>query len=107
MTARTSSILVSSVGTWRTGSERPLPRLSNRRTRADVGERLDVVDEERHVPAREQVGERPADEHEVDRPVADDLVGDRDVAASGVADVGHVHGRILPSWRRRRPSGNF
>ena len=35
MTARTSSILVSSVGTWRTGSERPLPRLSNRRTRAD------------------------------------------------------------------------
>src|SRR5512132_2256978 len=34
MTARRSSILVSSVGTWRTGSERPLPRLSNRRTRA-------------------------------------------------------------------------
>ena len=36
ITARMSSILVSSVGTCRTGSESPLPRLSKRSTRADV-----------------------------------------------------------------------
>ena len=70
------------------------------------GEILDVVDEQRHVPAGQQVGERAADEHEVDRSVPHDLVGDRHVAAPGVADVRHVHGRILPSWRLLRPSGN-
>ena len=106
MTARMSSILVSSVGTCRTGSESPLPRLSKRSARAERGKPLDVVDEERHVPAGEQVGERSADEDEVGRALADDLVGDRDVAASGVADVRNVHGRILPSWPRPQQSGS-
>jgi hypothetical protein len=50
-----------------------------------------VIDEQRHLPAREQVGERPSDEDEVDGAVADDLIGDRDVAASRVVDIGNLH----------------
>ena len=56
-----------------------------------------MVHEERHVPARKQVGKRSADEDDVGRALADDLVGDRNIATPGVADVRNVHGRILPS----------
>jgi hypothetical protein len=43
-------------------------------------------------------------QHEVARPVADDLVRDGDVAAAGVADVRNLHASILAPWPRRRPS---
>ena len=49
-----------------------------------------MAHEQRLVPCREQVAGDPADEDDVDRALADDLVGDRDVAASGVVDVRYV-----------------
>ena len=71
-----------------------------------LGHAFDVLHEERHVPPGQKVGERSADEHDVDRPLPDHLVGDCDLATSGVADVRDVHGRILPSWQPLRPSGS-
>ena len=92
-----SSILVSSVGTWRTGSERLVEEDHARKLR----EALDVIHEERLVPPGEQVGERAADEDEVDRPLADDLVGDRNIAAARVLDVRDLHARSVPlHWPR-------
>jgi hypothetical protein len=57
------------------------------------------ADEQRLLPHREQVAGEAAHEDEVDRPVADRLVGDRDVAAAGIADV-----RGLVRRRRHRAS---
>jgi hypothetical protein len=56
-----------------------------------LGEVLDVAYEQRLLPGGEQVAGRAADEHEVGRPRADDLVGDRDVAAPRVADFRRAH----------------
>jgi hypothetical protein len=49
-------------------------------------------------PQRVDVGQE-RQEHEVVGTVAERLIGDRDIAAPGVGDVGRVHGRILPSWQ--------
>jgi hypothetical protein len=46
-----------------------------------------VVDEERHVPAGQKVGERAPDEDDVLVALADDLVRDRNVSATRVVDV--------------------
>ena len=70
-----------------------------------LGQAVGGVRELRSLPKRVQVGEE-REKDEVGWPFADDLVGDRDVAASGVADVGNIHGRILPSWPRRQQSGS-
>ena len=52
---------------------------------ATVGrEPFDVANEQGLVPGRQQVAGDAPDEHDVHRPVADDLVGDRDVAAPRV-----------------------
>jgi hypothetical protein len=50
-----------------------------------------VVDEERLLPGGQQVRERPADEDDVDRAIAGDLVRNGDVAAAGVLDVRNFH----------------
>ena len=93
-----------------------------------ANEPRDVIHEERHLPAPEQVGERSANEDDVGGAFTGDLIRDRDVAATGVPNVrnlhgksvplrrrrdgeqaplaGHVHGRILPSWLRRQPNGS-
>src|SRR5438046_2106742 len=55
------------------------------------GETLDVAYEQRLLPGGEQVAGRAADEDEVGRALADNLVGDRDVAAACVADFGRPH----------------
>ena len=52
-----------------------------------------VAVEERLVPRREDIADHAAEPHDIDRPVADDLVGDRDVAAPGVLHVGNVQPR--------------
>ena len=57
---------------------------------AAFGQPLAELGEVRRLPERVQVREERK-EDEVGRPLADDLVGDRDVAAPRVADVGHVH----------------
>ena len=55
------------------------------------GQAEDVPQKERLIPCREQVSREAADEHDVDRPLPHDLVGDRDLAAAGVANVGYIH----------------
>jgi hypothetical protein len=51
---------------------------------------LDVTHEQRLLPCRQEVSGDPADEDDVDGALADDLVGDSDVSASGVLDVRYV-----------------
>ena len=91
MTARTSSMRCSSVGASVTGSERPVPRLSKRIEARERGEPLEEARERRELPLQLQVRDEPEDEHEVDRPVADDLVGDRGVARGGVLGGRSAH----------------
>ena len=49
------------------------------------------MDEGRLFPGRQQVAGEPASEDEVDRPFPEDLVGDRNLAATRVLHVRHVH----------------
>ena len=66
-----------------------------------LGEPLDVINEEGHIPSREQIGERAAHEDDVRVALPDDLVGDRNVAASRVVNVGDLHDESVPlDWRR-------
>ena len=61
----------------------------------------------RVLPAGLEGADPAVDENEVDRPVADDLVGDPDVAASRVGDVAHgsrADGSGCSAWARRRAS---
>jgi hypothetical protein len=53
---------------------------------------LDVPDEQRLFPGRQEVARVRANEDEVDGAVPDDLVSDRDVAASSVVNVRNLHG---------------
>ena len=70
----------------------------------ECGEALDVLHEQWLIPDGRQVGEAAADDDEIDRAVAEGLVRDAHIAASGISDLGHVHARILGSGRRRRDS---
>lgn len=62
----------------------------------EVREAQHVSEKKRLVPRREQVSREPADEDEVDRALADQLVGDRHIAAARVTHFGHVHARKSP-----------
>jgi hypothetical protein len=53
-------------------------------------------------PRELEVRHVPGDEDEVERPVADDLVGDVDVAAARVAGLGKHSGSFACSQRRGR-----
>ena len=102
-TARTSSICVSSVSV-RGRSERPVPRLSKRIRRENDASRSREAGEERILPRVADVAEE-RHEYEVDGPVADHLVGDRDVAASCVLDLGRLHGEFHPCRSGSPPGG--
>ena len=80
MTARTSSIRCSRVGTSATGSDSPVPRLSKMIRRENELIRSKKRANGRRLPLELEVGGEAEDEDHVDRPVADDLVGDRGVA---------------------------
>ena len=64
-----------------------------------------MIDEQRLIPGRQEVGERAAHEHDVHRSVADHLVRDRDVAGARVVDLRDAHAGSLTSrltrWPRR------
>ena len=99
MTARTSSMVVSTDCTSRTRSERPVPRLSKHEHAAAVGQPLDVSHEEWLVPRRDQIAGNAAHEHDIRRTRAYDLIRDRDVAATCVAHVRQLHGRSVSDRR--------
>src|SRR5262249_8283875 len=79
MTVLTSSVHSSSVGTAAsgTGSEMPDPRLSKQRSRLNAARR-------RLLPHHVDIVRPRSDEHQVQRAVADDLIGDVAVLAPGV-----------------------
>ena len=66
------------------------PALVEHEHAAARGKTLDVTHEQRLLPGRQEVSGNPTDEDDVGRALADDLVGDRDVAATGVLHVGYV-----------------
>ena len=67
------------------------PPLVEQQDARERREPLDVLDESRLLPRGQQVGERPPNEDEVDGALADDLAGERGVAAAGVLNVGNLH----------------
>ena len=70
-----------------TGSDRPVPRLSNRISRAIEPSRVEEARERRLVPEVLEVRDPAHDEDEIDRARPDDLIGDVDAAAVRVADA--------------------
>ena len=84
ITARTSSIRCSSVGASATGSDSPDPRRSNVDHPRERGERLEEARRRLVLPDQLDVGDEAGDDDEVELALAEDLVGDVDVAAAGV-----------------------
>ncbi len=75
------------------------PALVEHQHAAARGKPFDVAHEERLLPGREQIAGDPAHEDEVRRACADDLIGDRDIAAARVAHFGRLHGRSVSDRR--------
>ena len=69
-----------------------MPRLSNRISRENDGEAVQKARERRLRPEVLEVRDPAHDEDEVERPVADDLIGDVDVAAARVMRLGDLNG---------------
>src|SRR6266404_5431497 len=91
ITARTSPTRSSTVCSP-TRSESPWPRLSKTMTRAKDVSLFEQVLVDGELPVELGVGKRSRDEDEIARPLAEDSVGDVDVAALRVFDVAS-HGR--------------
>ena len=89
ITARTSSMRCSSVGSSSSGtrSESPVPRLSKRISRENEASRRRKRANDGSLPEVLEVRDPAHDEDEVERAVADDLVGDVHVAAARVLRV--------------------
>ena len=100
-TARRSSMRSSSVESPTSRSESPVPRLSKRITRLKAASRLHPVAVERILPGEVHVRDPARDDDEVERSVADDLVGNADVAALGVACLGAHQLRLALSATER------
>ena len=73
MTARTSSIVVSMDCTSRGAVRETRPALVEHQDAPDRGQPLDVTDEQRLLPRRQQVARDAAHEDDVRRTVAHDL----------------------------------
>ena len=65
-----------------TGSDIPVPRLSNRINRANDPKLVQGVAEPGHLPLELHMRDEAGHKDEVERPLARHLVGDMDVAAS-------------------------
>ena len=106
-TARMSSIRSSGGGMPSTGSDMPVPRLSNTIRREKDASRRRKRAQRRQLPAQFNVREEPRHEHQIDGPLAHDLVRDRDVAAAGVARLGSgVMSPDLGARQRRAPAAS-
>ena len=84
-TARTSSIRCSSVGRPPTAIGEPGPALVEEDQPREGREPAEEARVARLLPRQLEVGDPARDKDEVERAVADDLIGDVDVAAPGVA----------------------
>ena len=73
-----------------TGSDSPVPRLS-KISGARTSYPLEEPSERRRLPLELEVGGETEDQHQVDRPFADDLVSDRGLARPGVPCRRSVH----------------
>ena len=105
-TARTSSMRCSRVGRCVTGSDSPVPRLSNRISRENEARRLQEPRERRFLPEVLEVRHPSHHEDEVDRSAAADLIRDVDVAAPRVLDrSGQDRGGIGDRRRTRSRGG--
>ena len=89
-----------------------MPRLSNRISRENEASPSKNAREPRLLPLQVQVRHEARHEHQVDRPVADDLVGDVSVAALRVVRLGRRHAAGPPGaslslrvWKERDPTG--
>ena len=76
------------------------PALVEHQHATEGGEALDVADEQRLLPGREEVARDPPHEDDVGRAIADDLVGDGDVAAARVGDFGRESRAECPLSRQ-------
>ena len=85
----------SSVGTPATAVGQPGAALVEEDQARERGEPLEEARAARLLPVQLEVGDEPGHEDQVDRAVADDLVGDVDVAALRVAGLGE-------SWPHER-----
>ena len=77
----------------------PRPTLVEHQHPAARGEPLDVTDQKRLLPRRQQVAGDTTHEDDVRRASADDLVRDRDITAAGIAHVGRLHSPQYPRSR--------
>ena len=89
MTARTSSIRSSSVGKVPSRSDRPVPRLSNRMRRLNALRRERKCDQVGLIPVMVEVRDEAGHENQIQRPLADDLIGYAEIAALGVMRLDH------------------
>ena len=71
-----------------TGSDIPVPRLSNRISPRERSEMVEELCEAREPPLQLHVGNEARNEHEVKWPIANHLVGNVDIAAKGVTRSG-------------------
>jgi hypothetical protein len=65
-------------------------------------ETLDVAYEQWLLPGREQIPGDPSDEDQVGRAGPYELIGDRDLAAAGIAHLGRLHGGSFAYRSSRR-----
>ena len=82
-----------------TRSDSPIPRLSNRITRANDADRVHPASISRLLPHDPQMGEIALDEDQVQWSVADDGVGDVNVPAARVTDLRFAVAHEGQAWQ--------
>ena len=96
MTASISAARSSSVRTCGTGSDSPTPALSNTTTRRERGELVEKGLEFWHGPGQLDVADEGPDEDELDRPVAEHLIRQTEIAARRVRRFRHGMSVVMP-----------
>ena len=104
MTARMSSMRVSSVVAPGTRSDMPMPRLSKRMSRRERSDALAEGAEQRQLPVHLEVRIGAFHVDDVDGAVAVDGPGDGDIAALGKVDIGHRRSLAAHAARVKRGS---
>jgi len=97
ITARTSSMRSSSVAIPAIRSESPLPRLSNRMSREKEVRRCVNRVMGGGLPPMLNVRHKAGHAHHIEKPMAEHLIGDKDVAASRIMGLWWKHPFSLPA----------
>ena len=96
MTASISAARSSSVRTCGTGSDSPTPALSNTHDATERGELVEERLEFGHGPEQLDVADERPDEDELDRPVAEHLIRQAEIAARCVRRFRHGMSVVMP-----------